>query len=206
MTLRWDRPCVPSPFDMNASCRNGRIESSTKALGWLQRGTCCKCTLLITAEFDFNSVSTCVVSGSMLGPKWRGKLRSVWLIKSRLTLIGCGWGSRRMSQAITHGDTNNHFFMTRLLQTSNVSSLICASLSSKAHTLISIHILCNLLIKRAASPVYWAGFACHLLVYIFLAMCMNSLNLQQKKLSGVGMAWKWPRLRSGLWTHDYSNF
>lgn len=133
MTLRWDRPCVPSPFDMNASCRNGRIESSTKALGWLQRGTCCKCTLLITAEFDFNSVSSRVVSGSMLGPKWRGKLRSVWLIKSRLTLIGCGWGSRRMLQAITHGDTNNHFFMTRLLQTSNAPP----SRQNLIHSLVS---------------------------------------------------------------------
>lgn len=109
MTHRWDRPCAPSPFDINASCRNGRVESSTKALGLLQRGTCCKCILLITAEFDFNSASSRVVSGSMLGPKWRRKLCSVWLMKSRLTLIGCGWGSHRMPRAIAHGDTNNHF-------------------------------------------------------------------------------------------------
>lgn len=82
--------------------------------------------------------------------------------------------------------------MSRLLQTSSVSSLIHASLSSKTHTLVSIHILCNLLIKMAASSVYWPHFACHLLAHILFAMCINSLNLQQKKLSGVKMAWKWP--------------
>lgn len=65
--------------------------------------------------------------------------------------------------------------------------LMCASHLSRARALITIHILCNLLIKRAGSPVYRVLFACHFLARVLLAMSIDSSRILLNKQAGVNV-------------------
>lgn len=114
---------------------------------------------------------------------WRETPFAVWLMNSGRLLIGCV--SHHMPRATAYGDAT--LFLTRLLQTSSVSSwCVLPTCQELMRSLLSTSSV--IYSSRGQDRlVYRVLFACHFLARVLLAMSIDSSRILLNKQAGVNV-------------------